>query len=218
MTEGGGQGANIVDAEQPQQPEVKANRGVLDHRAQVGCISRFQSPIQAFLRPGSWIPWCRNIRYHAERWVLSVNRITVHKKFMEAIQFFVKSDSGILGQEKIMIYNEDEKQGTATIYCFTKGAEWLDVLEVRFSEPSGLLDEEKCVATIRSFSSGFIPTSVPLAPLLSVALFWIPFAGNDPKTRKFNNTVRVNQIRRHMQDAGGLEIKVEAETQGCSCL
>eukprot|EP00466_Bigelowiella_natans_P004123 jgi/Bigna1/86236/estExt_fgenesh1_pg.C_90069 len=194
MTEGGGQGANIVNAEQPQQPEVKANRGVLDHRAQVGCISRFQSPIQV-LR------------------VLSVNRITVHKKFMEAIQFFVKSDSGILGQEKIMIYNEDEKQGTATIYCFTKGAEWLDVLEVRFSEPSGLLDEEKCVATIR-----FIPTSVPLAPLLSVALFWIPFAGNDPKTRKFNNTVRVNQIRRHMQDAGGLEIKVEAETQGCSCL
>ena len=31
------------------------------------------------------------------------------------------------------------------------------------------------------YATGFFPTSIPLAPLLNVALFWFPFASPSPR-------------------------------------
>ena len=56
-------------------------------------------------------------------------------------------------------------------------AEWLDSLDVQFAaKPGG-----GCVATASFYATGFLPTSVPLAPLLNIGLAWIPFASPGPR-------------------------------------
>jgi hypothetical protein len=44
-----------------------------------------------------------------------------------------------------------------------------------------------CKATIKLFATGFFPTSIPLAPLINVALFFFPFASPSPRGGMLQN-------------------------------
>lgn len=62
------------------------------------------------------------------------------------------------------------------VLTWTK-SEWLDSFDVRFeARRSG-----GCVATASFYATGFLPTSVPLAPLINVALAWVPFGSAEPR-------------------------------------
>mmetsp|Transcript_22669 Transcript_22669/g.31682 ORF Transcript_22669/g.31682 Transcript_22669/m.31682 type:complete len:219 (-) Transcript_22669:277-933(-) len=216
---------DIADAKEDMKSE---GDGKVNEESQetITCMSRWQAPIQAFLRPGMWIPGCRAIRYYAEKWTLSCECDTALESFIKSVEYFkVNKGEGTLGNEKIIIRENDAKRHKATIYCFTKTAEYLDVVEVCFSESSSLAGKDsqegrgKCNATIRSFSSGFIPTLIPLAPLLSVVFFFIPFAGNDPKSGTFTNNTRVRQLREHMTNKESVKgIEVVTKSTCCSCI
>jgi hypothetical protein len=64
------------------------------------------------------------------------------------------------------------------VLTWTK-AEWLDTLDVRFS--NARFPGTGTVATACFYATGFFPTSVPLAPSLNVAMAWLPFASPGPR-------------------------------------
>mmetsp|Transcript_14632 Transcript_14632/g.35709 ORF Transcript_14632/g.35709 Transcript_14632/m.35709 type:complete len:245 (-) Transcript_14632:89-823(-) len=204
------------------EPETKGTSLRPDSDHNVSCCSIVQAPVQAFIRPGAWIPGCRNIRHHAEVWDISAHIGSAFEAFVSAVQHFQKESDGYMGREKIRIQKMDRKSYNASVFCFTAGAEWLDVVEIQFSKgKKGLLGQdntaEMSCAIIRSFSSGFIPTIVPFGPLCSMAFFFVPFAGHDGKTGKFTNNERLRQIRERITSQG-TEVIVVDETRGCSCL
>ncbi len=87
-----------------------------------------------------------------------------------------------------------EFEGFLRIYCFTN-AKWLDLAEIRIrphkeegsclsknisllkfsSLPFSFSVANRLRVAFRGFSSGFLPLSIPLAPLWNIFLFWIPF-------------------------------------------
>mmetsp|Transcript_9013 Transcript_9013/g.17575 ORF Transcript_9013/g.17575 Transcript_9013/m.17575 type:complete len:209 (-) Transcript_9013:84-710(-) len=197
-----------------------------DKKPSISCVSRYQAPVQAFLRPGAWIPGYRNIRYHAEKWTLKSTPGNSLLLFVDTIKHFQDGSEGLMGREKMSIARTDKDKGFVQVYCFTAKAEWLDIVEIQFMDEAGGKGDAKkpedvegesgtCHAIIRSFSTGFVPTIVPLAPLCNILCCWLPFAGNDPEVGFTANT-RVMQVREQMQKS--VDISVVEETSGCSTL
>ncbi|GAB5360276.1 hypothetical protein AAMO2058_000614000 [Amorphochlora amoebiformis] len=190
----------------------------------ISCLSACQAPIQGCIRPGAWIPGYRNIRYYAETWNVQATPDAAFEAFLKAISEFKKSEKGVLGGlDKLRIQRQDKKHHKATVFCFTKVAEWLDVVEISITDGSGWENvtedlKEGCVVIIRSFSSGFFPTSCPLSPLFSCLCFLMPFGGSyqGPEGTVWTNNSRIKEIRNVMQDK--MPIVVTGKTEGCSAL
>lgn len=45
-----------------------------------------------------------------------------------------------------------------------------------------------CAATVKLYATGFLPTSIPLAPVLNVLFFWFPFASPSPRGGMLQNS------------------------------
>lgn len=154
------------------------------------CLSQWQGPIQAFLRPAIWIPGHRNIRYHCERWESDDLTSKVFDSMVEVFTDF-RDQRSLLGAS-IVLHTVNKSSQFIEVHTYTPGAEWLDVVDVHiFPRTKG------CVIEIRSWSSGFLPTIIPLAPLLNVALFWVPFSGRD--ANGWVNSRRVHLIQDSLQ-------------------
>ena len=67
------------------------------------------------------------------------------------------------------------------------------------------VDISVTTAIARSFSSGFLPASIPLSFVWNILFFWVPFSGNGFNTR------RLNLIREKMS----LPVEVTSETACC---
>eukprot|EP00052_Salpingoeca_macrocollata_P023772 m.210007 g.210007 ORF g.210007 m.210007 type:complete len:238 (+) comp22102_c1_seq25:31-744(+) len=143
----------------------------------ISAISRAQGPVQAFLRPAMWIPYMRNLRYHTETKQFARSRDDLFNALVAAFQQWnsevAQGGEGLL-RCKLHLHTQDAARGYLEVHCYTFKAEWLDVVQVYIADNG--------TVRVRSWSSGFMPTCVPvLGPLLSVALFWLPFSGRDPK-------------------------------------
>eukprot|EP00658_Telonema_sp_P-2_P041320 TRINITY_DN2953_c0_g1_i2.p1 TRINITY_DN2953_c0_g1~~TRINITY_DN2953_c0_g1_i2.p1 ORF type:complete len:102 (+),score=17.30 TRINITY_DN2953_c0_g1_i2:163-468(+) len=91
------------------------------------------------------------------------------------------------------------------VMIFTPGCRWLDILEVR-CKPSDA--GESCTNVyLKSYSSGFLPLTIPLAPLLNFCLFFVPFAGI--------GGVRLGILRDKL--ASELQTGVEENDTCCGC-
>eukprot|EP00298_Acanthocystis_sp_HF-20_P000535 c10731_g1_i2.p1 GENE.c10731_g1_i2~~c10731_g1_i2.p1 ORF type:complete len:197 (+),score=65.89 c10731_g1_i2:132-722(+) len=64
-----------------------------------------------------------------------------------------------------------KKRPDVVVWCFTPGIGWQDVVEVDI-QPT----ENGINLVISSQSCSFIPTWIPLSPLLGLLLFWLPWA------------------------------------------
>ena len=148
-------------------------------------LSRWQGPIQAFLRPAAWIPGYRNVRYHAEKWTSSVATSEAYEVILQACNTFRQERS--LLKAYVVIHKANKNSAYIELHTYTPSAEWLDVVQIKLiPRTSG------CVINIRSFSSGFLPTKIPLAPILNIAFFWIPFLGQDQEG--WTNSRRIKVI------------------------
>jgi hypothetical protein len=58
--------------------------------------------------------------------------------------------------------------------------EWLDTLDVSLSA-RGSSNGGGCLAEASFYATGFLPTNIPLAPLLNVGMAWFPFASPGPR-------------------------------------
>jgi hypothetical protein len=59
--------------------------------------------------------------------------------------------------------------------------EWLDVLDVSCAET----EAGGCVAKVSFFATGFLPTSIPGAPILNMVLAPMPFASPAPTSKEY---------------------------------
>ncbi|XP_033748002.1 uncharacterized protein LOC117333004 [Pecten maximus] len=145
------------------------------------CItSVLQAPIQSFLRPAMWVPGCNKLHSHKEIWRSdSVGADALLEDIINTVPDLTECDST---GSTYVVNKVDEERGFVRIFAFT-WANWLDVMEFT-------LRGNKLQA--RSFSSGFLPLSIPFAAILNCVLFWIPFYD-----KKFNRT-RLDALREAM--------------------
>lgn len=73
---------------------------------------------------------------------------------------------------KIRVGASNANEGYLRLDCFTAKAEWLDVVEVHAVN----VGQGTLRVRVKSFSSGFVPTSCPLGPLFSALFCWFPFS------------------------------------------
>lgn len=149
------------------------------------CLSVWQGPVQAFLRPAIWIPGMKNLRFHAEQWDCQDTTSQAFDLILDQCKDFREHRSLI--NATVVIHKQDKNQQFIELHTYTK-AEWLDVVEIHLiPKTSG------CSIRIRSWSSGFLPTIIPLAPLLNAAFCWFPFSGRD--ANGWVNSRRIRIIR-----------------------
>lgn len=144
-------------------------------------LSIIQSPIQAFLRPAVWLPGINRLHSHREQWVaMSGTADQLIEELIQAVERAAEADPNTTYAVKQV----DREKHKVQIYNWTR-AEWLDVVEIEFRDGANGGVEAKCF----SFSSGFLPTWVPLCFLFNMIFFFIPFYDN-----KFNET-RLERLR-----------------------
>jgi hypothetical protein len=90
------------------------------------------------------------------------------------------------------------------IDVFTPGAKWLDVITITLYVSSSTSasarnpqDSDKGYsAKVVCTSTGVLPMSIPLAPLLNLSLFWIPFGDNGESARQHSELANaINAVK-----------------------
>ncbi|EDQ88005.1 uncharacterized protein MONBRDRAFT_33039 [Monosiga brevicollis MX1] len=147
-------------------------------------FAQWQSDLQVNLRPSMWIPKLRDIHCHKISGVISGHEA---HEVMAALEAATRSLT-----DKFQL-RPSQKQGTTfyRVYAYTK-VEWLDVLEFRLRKTG----DTTLRIEVEGFSSGVVPVSVPLAPLLNSAFCWLPF-----KDHGFNKR-RVEHYLRELEKSG----------------
>ena len=144
-------------------------------RADPGLVSQIQGPAQDVIAPGHWLGQFIGINSKTESWIIEgYEPGAVSAALVAVLNELTPSRREKLYIPEFWISRSDSSQVHALTW--TK-AEWLDSLDVQFAaKPGG-----GCVATASFYATGFLPTSVPLAPLLNIGLAWIPFASPGPR-------------------------------------
>jgi len=151
------------------QPIVAAN-------ANPSLISTIQGPIQDIIAPGHWIGQFLPLNSKTETWK------------------FTKSSSAEVSSALVEVLNEltPERKAKLLIPNFTISTqstnhihvitwtknEWLDSLDVTLKDNGS---GDGCIATASFYATGFLPTSIPLAPIVNVGMSWFPFASPGPR-------------------------------------
>lgn len=161
------------------------------------CIARLQSPIQAFLRPGLWFCGVRNLHVAREMWdIPNCTPTECLDSLVSAVEKIADSEpTGQLRMQKV-----DRQTWFCQIFSLTRSCGWLDVVEVEFRPAKEGGTEAEAI----SFSTGFLPVSIPLAFMWNAVLFWLPFSGNG------FNSKRLNSLREAMECHVGY-------TEVCTC-
>ena len=200
----------------------------------VSCIARAQAPLQYALRPATWLPLpSRGLVTHAstQRWRMGAGT-SANEAFDAIVEAFrelerasrarpaaavaclaCRCDTDVGGGRFAhVVHVVDSTRLRATLLSLPP-AEWLDAAEVEVAEESGKGADAKdgrVVVVVRCFATGFVPVSVPLAPLLNVLLFWLPFGSLHRR--------QASEIRRRMAavlEAAGLPSACEVDKVGC---
>lgn len=89
-------------------------------------LSKMQAPIQAFLKPGLWIPGIRTPHLYKEVW-------TLHETALDVFEEIIKSIESVQdrGGEKFEVTQRDEEGLFIQTVSFTRYCNWLDVMEIQ---------------------------------------------------------------------------------------
>lgn len=94
------------------------------------CCARSQASIQAFLRPGVWIPGLRNLHRVKEEWSMEGDA----NECMEALTAAVES---MQDKENLEVHKSDSAKHFVEIFSYTPRCNWLDVVDITFTEKEG---------------------------------------------------------------------------------
>jgi len=145
--------------------------------AEPSFLSTLQSPIQDAVAPGHWLGEFAGINSKTETWEFPAHsRNEVSLALVDVLTNLTKER-----RSKLLIPEIDIKRADATnvhVLTWTK-LEWLDTLDVTFKDSDR--NRNGCIATARFYATGFLPTNIPLAPLLNVVMAWFPFGSPGPR-------------------------------------
>lgn len=146
---------------------------VLAANADPSLISTIQAPLQDAIAPGHWIGQFVGINSKTETWDFPTSSPAEVSSALVAVFNELTPER----REKLYIPNYNVKTNDEKVHVLTwTRNEWLDSLDVSF-RPRG----DGCVATASFYATGFLPTSIPFAPLVNVAMAWFPFASPGPR-------------------------------------
>ncbi|EGD75731.1 hypothetical protein PTSG_07847, partial [Salpingoeca rosetta] len=124
-------------------------------------FARLQSSFQAATRPALWFSPMAHLHSRRKEWVIE------HVSMDEAKNRLLSA--AVANAKEFQLAEPLMKGDTIQVLSYTK-AEWLDVMEFELEQAN-----EHVRIKSHSFSSGLVPVSVPGAPLLNMATFFVPF-------------------------------------------
>ena len=146
---------------------------VLAAHAEPSFFSTLQGPIQDVIAPGHWVGQLAGINSKTDRWEFADSSPEeVSGALVSVLEGLTPDRRAKLLMPELRIARADAS--AVHVLTWTK-AEWLDSLDVRL-EPRG----SGCVARASFYATGLVPTSVPLAPLINIAMAWFPFGSAEP--------------------------------------
>lgn len=138
-------------------------------------ISAIQGPLQDVIAPGHWIGQFAGLNSKTEKWEFpSSSPGEVSSALVEVLNELTPERRAKLLIPNFKISGADANH--VHVITWTK-AEWLDSLDVKLKERGS----GGCDATASFYATGFLPTSIPLAPLVNVGFAWFPFASPGPR-------------------------------------
>ena len=137
-------------------------------------ISSIQGPLQDIIAPGHWIGQFLPLNSKTENWnFASSSPADVSAALVEVLNELTPERRAKLIIPNFKISTKDANH--VHVITWTKN-EWLDSLDVKLKDSGG-----GCTATASFYATGFLPTSIPLAPIVNVGMAWFPFASPGPR-------------------------------------
>mmetsp|Transcript_19205 Transcript_19205/g.24720 ORF Transcript_19205/g.24720 Transcript_19205/m.24720 type:complete len:266 (-) Transcript_19205:113-910(-) len=140
-------------------------------------ISSIQGPIQDIIAPGHWIGQLVGLNSKTYQWTFpDASPEQVSKALVDVLQDLTPEQ-----KSKLYIPNFDITRADSNnvhVRTWTKN-EWLDSLDVSLTTKAS--SPSTTVAKASFYATGFLPTSIPGAPLINIGMAWMPFASPGPR-------------------------------------
>jgi len=151
-------------------------------------VSSVQSPLQDLISPGHWIGQFIGINSKTERWNFpsGTTPSQVSAALVDTLNELTPDRRAKLLIPNFRIVRADSSG--VHVLTWTK-SEWLDSFDVSYGKGG-----DGCVATVSFYATGFLPTSIPLAPVVNLGLAFIPFASPGPRGEMLQ-TFRLRAIK-----------------------
>jgi len=139
-------------------------------------LSKLQGPLQDALAPGHWLGRFLNLNSRAVTWEFSnKNAQQVSTAIKDVFENLSQDQREKLFIPEFTIVEADAQKGVH-IRAWTK-KEWLDAFDVKFVSSN---NGKGCTAKTKFYATGFLPTSIPGAPIINVGLAFFPFVSPGP--------------------------------------
>jgi len=142
-------------------------------------VHMIQAPMLYRLRPGQWVSNLFGITRNSrrERWLVRCPAeimMSALSKCEEITEQPCQSELPHFRKADFRVHHVSSN--LFICFFFTHNRQWLDCCELLVE--SAEEEEEgadEVFVSVRSFSAAVVPAAAPLAPLLSILFFWIPF-------------------------------------------
>jgi len=154
--------------------------------AETSLVSKIQGPIQDSIAPGHWVGQFLGLNSKKETWDFAANTPEeVSRAIVDVLNELSPDRKNKLYMPEFKIQTANNKK--IHVLTWTR-LEWLDTLDVTLvpipskgGAGTGDGNGVGCVAKASFFATGFLPTNIPLAPLVNIAMAWFPFASPGPR-------------------------------------
>lgn len=169
-------------------------------------LSSIQGPIQDLIAPGHWIGQFLGLNSKTVTWGFTNNQQHITPSDIVSATVDVWNSLGVEKRSQLcipyyQITKANEQSGRVHIQTWTKN-EWLDSFDLTVLKPT--TNDSKTTTVKASFyATGFLPTSIPGAPLINIGFFFFPFASPGPRgtmLQEFRLNTLENMIRQKVNE------------------
>jgi hypothetical protein len=149
---------------------------ILAANANPSIISSIQGPVQDIIAPGHWLGQLFGINSKTVQWTFkNASPEKVSKALVDVLEDLTPDQRSKLCIPNFSITRADSSN--VHVRTWTKN-EWLDSMDVSLKTSS---DGVGCIAKASFYATGFLPTSIPGAPIINIEFAWFPFASPGPR-------------------------------------
>eukprot|EP00924_Labyrinthula_sp_SR-Ha-C_P006425 maker-scaffold_57-snap-gene-1.5-mRNA-1 protein AED:0.02 eAED:0.02 QI:115/1/1/1/0.66/0.5/4/31/179 len=149
----------------------------------VNAYLKAQRYAQIQVPSGTWLKFALGSHQEIEEWTFTGTLSETYESLLSAV--------GELDPKIYDLWKKSSSEESAFIKVtvITPGAKWLDLVELKLRKG----EEGETVVAARAYSTGFLPLSIPLAPILNIAFCWFPFQDVDGQCQKELMAIRNNE-------------------------
>ena len=143
----------------------------------MGQLIGIQEKMLCALRPAQWLGVCHeqnraSVEIFIGKDVAVETLQSVWRQRASAHnQYTVHPTDGIGGESRALLHTPNSRPIALRPLFFRTKLGWLDVVDVEVQS----WDDSSNIVTLTSSSTSWVPAVIPLAPVLGILFFWIPF-------------------------------------------